>query len=475
MRKGFFASVAALAAGAGVAFGQGSPSAPTPPAPGYPAALPGFGGMPGPGGPGGPPAGEAGFYGGPGGSPAGPASTDVPPASDMPLTGQVPGPNCDHPYNPACPPKCGKFVGQIHKAAGGPDRWWIDIEENVWTVRPETFNFPLVTISPIATAGAVGVDGTKVLVGEKNFDYGDYFNVFRLTGGVWDCNRVCGFEASGFISESRSENFFIEAPGNVNYVIARPFINALNGQPSSLLVSFPGQFTGTATVNGHIHFGGAEANALRSLLYCDQVKLNLLAGIRYVDLSEDLSIASSSFFPNPADPFTPFITSTVADSFNTHNRFFGAQVGAEAELRRGRWFVDMTGKIAVGDMEERVTIGGATNTTAFGASTVVPGGLLALVSNSGRSTRSEFAYVPEGTIKFGYQWTQRISTYIGANGLYLSRVARPGEQIDPVVNPTLVPVSTQFGSNFGPARPLPTFRQTDFWALGAVIGLSIRY
>src|SRR4051812_19969987 len=76
MRKGFFASVAALATGAGAALGQG-----------YPGAMPGNPAMIGSG-PGGPPAPSSSFYGaGPAAYPAGP--TDLPPAPEMPLYGQV--------------------------------------------------------------------------------------------------------------------------------------------------------------------------------------------------------------------------------------------------------------------------------------------------------------------------------------------------------------------------------------------------
>src|SRR5205085_12407788 len=135
---------------------------------------------------------------------------------------------------------------------------------------------------------------------------------------------------------------------------------------------------------------------------------------------------------------------------------------------------DMIGKLAAGNMNEREVVSGFTTRTITGITTTVPGGLLALGSNIGTQTKNEFAYVPEGTIKVGYQWTQRISTYIGANGLYISKVIRPGEQIDPVVNPTYVPVSNIFGGAAGPVRPQARFESSDFFAIGGTFGLSIR-
>src|SRR5439155_8529831 len=110
----------------------------------YPTAMPGNPAMMGAG-PGGPPP-PSSFYGpGAGGYPAGPA--DLPPASELPLYGQVDGPDSGHPMNPVAP-KYGMQVGQLHKAAGGPDRWYVDLEDIVWGVKAMHSTYPLVTGRP---------------------------------------------------------------------------------------------------------------------------------------------------------------------------------------------------------------------------------------------------------------------------------------------------------------------------------------
>jgi hypothetical protein len=469
MRKGFFASVAALATGAGVALGQGTPGAP-------PAAPPGYAPWTGPGGPPamGPMGDPNGFMGGPG-NPAGPGPMDVPPAGEMPLYGQVGGPNSQHPMNPGAAPKNADCAPvQLHKAAGGPDRWWVDVEENVWVVRSMPFAFPILTTAPIGSTGALDQPNVNVLYGDKNENYGKTFNVLRVTGGYWDQHREWGLELSGWISETKTDNFDAVLPPTGVTVLARPAINSLTGLNTAFLIASPPDFGGSAHVDARLHMGGAEADIMRNLMYCDRVKVNLLAGIRYVDLTETLDITSTSTLPNAADVNNPII-STVSDQFRTHNQFLGGQLGLETELRRGRFFVDLTGKLAIGNMHERLSVDGSTTQIIGPTTTTVQGGLLALSSNIGNSTKNVFAYVPEGTLKVGYQWTQRVSTYIGANGLYLSRVMRPGQQIDPFINPTLVPTSSQFGAVFGPSRPLPVNHQSDFWAMGGTLGLSIRY
>ena len=96
---------------------------------------------------------------GPGAYPAGPDAAgpgDVPPAGELPLYGPVAGPDSAHPLNPAAQPKYGMQVGQIHKAAGGPDRWYLDLEDMVLSVRSMPLAFPLITSGTVISAGVVG-------------------------------------------------------------------------------------------------------------------------------------------------------------------------------------------------------------------------------------------------------------------------------------------------------------------------------
>jgi hypothetical protein len=472
MRKGFFASVAALTAGAGMALAQGGPGGPPP------------GAMPGPawaasGGPApnAPPAGGSdGFYGAPGVQPA--DAGPVPPAPEMPLNGMVPGPNCEHPMNPGCAPPTTHYPGQIHKAAGGPDRWWFNVEENIWTIRSMPVATPLLTIGPAAGGGLIGADNTIVGLGDQNLERHQYLSALRVSGGLWDKCRNWGVEFSGFITEDKPQVYEQPVFTTSNVILARPVTFTTDNvtfQPNAFVIGGTGLFNGEFRSSTSFHMGGAEGNLLRNLIYCDMIKANFLLGVRYVDMSENLSIESSSILPNANNPLFP-ITSQVFDSFNTHNQFSGGQVGIETELRCGRWFSDLTGKFMMGNMHERLQINGLTDTTINGISNPQTGGLLALPTNIGAFSLNKYAYLGEGTATVGYQWTQRISTYVGGNYMYVDRVLRPGPQIDPVVNPTYIPTTNgQFGPPSGVPRPVPTFHQSDFWIGGVTIGLTVRY
>src|SRR5215207_8608532 len=155
----------------------------------------------------------------------------------------------------------------------------------VWAVRTMPLAFPLVTQGPAGSLGILGQPGTRVLVGDENISYGDYLNAGRLTFGVWDCQRVWGYEMVGFVTEGKSDITSFTLPSTSSQVLARPviasFFDGQDAQPSSVLVSLPGSFGGTVEVNARIHMAGAEANVLKNLIYCDRIKLNLLGGLRY--------------------------------------------------------------------------------------------------------------------------------------------------------------------------------------------------
>src|SRR5262249_27388429 len=103
------------------------------------------------------------------------------------------------------------------------------------------------------------------------------------------------------------------------------------------------------------------------------------------------------------------------------------------------------------------------------------GGILALPTNIGNRERTDFAIVPEGGINFGYKITPHLSVTAGYSFLLWNHVVRPGRNIDPNVNPTLVPTDLTFGQNAGPARPLPLFNTDIAWVHTPSAGLSFQY
>ena len=138
--------------------------------------------------------------------------------------------------------------------------------------------------------------------------------------------------------------------------------------------------------------------------------------------------------------------------------------------------VDFLGKIAMGDMQQDVEINGATSVfRPNGSTTVFKGGLLALRSNIGSHEQDELACIPEIGVNIGFQLTRSLKARVGYSFLWVSTVARAGEQIDPVINVTQFPILSANGPLVGPARPALKFAETDFWAHGLNVGLELSY
>jgi hypothetical protein len=140
-----------------------------------------------------------------------------------------------------------------------------------------------------------------------------------------------------------------------------------------------------------------------------------------------------------------------------------------------RWNFNLLGKFAMGVSQQLVTINGATTLYTPGAAPVTTaGGILAQSSNIGRYFSDQFAVVPEIGLNLGYQVTPGLQIKFGYTFLFLSSVARPGDQIDRRVNSNNVPTDAGFGTAGGPAVPAFSFIHSDYWAQGLNVGLEFR-
>jgi hypothetical protein len=253
-------------------------------------------------------------------------------------------------------------------------------------------------------------------------------------------------------------------------------VNAVTGAESAVVLSAPGVQAGAARVSALSRLWGGEANARLELCRSCLLHLDLLGGFRYLEVDDGLNFTTrTAFAPDLAGLGGSSVV--TSDRFGGRNTFYGGQVGMEAELHYGRFFVDLYGKVAFGEMHQVITINGTTVVTgSTGLSTALPGGLLALPSNSGRFSREAFAVVPEFGLNFGAQLTTHLRARVGYTFLYLSDVVRGGDQIDRTVNLTQRPgLFGTPGGLVGPARPVFDFRDTDFWAQGFNAGLEFRY
>jgi hypothetical protein len=195
--------------------------------------------------------------------------------------------------------------------------------------------------------------------------------------------------------------------------------------------------------------------------------------VRWLNLQESLTFTTDSPDLPPVGPdmFHTF------DRFTTNNNFYGGQFGARVRYDTPRLFMNAMGKLSLGGTVETVGVNGGTFTNSGGGFSSGPGGYLTQASNIGSQTRGQFAVVPEVNLNFGVRMTPWASLVVGYSFLYISSVARPGDQIDRVINPNQSPA---IGGNFSgipssPAHPVLNVRDTDFWAQGLNFSLDLRY
>jgi Putative beta barrel porin-7 (BBP7) len=482
MRKGFLGSLAVLAAGAGLAFGQAGPMGPGGPGPGFGPMMP-----------------DRPALSFPDGHPAiAPPGLEgmVPPGS---MGAGAPG------------GVYGEGSGIFSGMGTGPARFWIYGDYLWWMVKSQQANFPLVTTSAPADFGVPGRITTASLVGADGKISYDGQNGFRLSAGyAFDSSGQIGVEASGFWVNSfnKSNSYGGNAIGLP--VVAVPFYDLTVGNTASYVVSFPGINTGGVTIASSSRVYGAEGDAFFNLTGASEGGpggLALLAGLRYMNIREQLAINTTStttsafvptaplpgvFFPATPSAFgntfagaafapglAPFQVST-SDQIKTTNEFYGANFGFRGDIGYGGFFLSLTGKIAVGCMRESVEVSGASfmSTTGLGSSIVSgqPGGLFNYAQDLGKTSKDRFAIVPEGGANIGYQVTSYLRIQGGYTFIWASNVLRPTTTFNPGMTPNLVPANPAYtGAAPSTFVPHDLTQSTEYWLHGFNLGLELSF
>jgi hypothetical protein len=370
--------------------------------------------------------------------------------------------------------------------------YWARAEYLLWWTKGYHLP-PLVTTgsptTPENVRGALGQPDTVVLFGGNNTSQGPQSGARFTVGWNFDPCGVCGMDASYFFLGRNNDNF--SADSSQFPVLARPFFNVNIGANDRELTASPGILPGDAfklrgaiQVNNFSELQGADVN-FRTLLWNDcRCAVYGLAGFRWLDLREGLSITENvvSAAAVPGFPiFTPGNLITVNDTFDTRNQFFGGQLGLDGELRRGRWFAGARVQVGLGVTHETIDINGSqTVTTLAGARQTFTGGLLALPSNIGSFSQNRFSVVPQIGLRVGYNVTDNVRLFVGYDFLYWSNVVRPGDQVDTNINVSQIPNFNPVGGGaFAPpsniVRPIVPFATSGYFAQGVSVGLEWRY
>ncbi len=328
---------------------------------------------------------------------------------------------------------------------------------------------------PIITDDLAFLPDTNVLLGGGTLDTNPNAG-FRITGSyALDGRRA--IELTGFYVPTRTTSRSVSSTGKLDSLdLLLPFFDVTTNRESWTEISYSPEYRGAAQETLSSNLGGGELNFTWALPPQAGWKLDVIGGLRFLQLREDYTITTESPYipPYPSDIWT------TTDQFNARNRFWGVQAGVRGTYDSGPWVGSGFAKVALGSMQQRVSINGNLVTNDFnnyGAPQTFSGGYFAMTTNSGDHTRSTFAVVPELGVSVGYRVTPSATVYVGYSFLYLSDVVRPGEQINRNVNPTY---SLAYGGDpparpSGPAQPSFSWQTTDFWAQTLAVGIAVRF
>ncbi|MCS6851069.1 MAG: BBP7 family outer membrane beta-barrel protein [Gemmataceae bacterium] len=300
----------------------------------------------------------------------------------------------------------------------------------------------------------------------------------RFLVGGWFLENLAG-ELSFTVLERRGTPFASNVEGNnfavpvaVQTIIVPSLVDIAVVQNPILL---PGTSRTVLSGLAASQYFGGEALARTRLLYWNNSGIDLTAGFRYVNLSEDLDIDQFSrvvLLPVPNVLASERILQTrTHDSIDTSNNFAGAQLGLAYRLVLGPFFVNANAKFAFGGNFQTVRLRGY-HVDANGV--VRPGGLLTAAGIMGTQRQNRVAIIPDLGVKVGCQITRLIWAYAGYDWFQIQNVVRPGNQIGFASSTTTITING-VPTTATLAQPAFRFNDSDVQIHGLCFGLELRF
>lgn len=351
-------------------------------------------------------------------------------------------------------------------AAPQPPHVWFIGEGLYWWTKASPVPVPLITpLDPL------GQPSSPPLLGNQDIDQGGRGGGRFTLGFTLDDAQVWALEFNYLFLATSAVTQTVHSdagPGSATLVL--PYFDPTLPGESFTYLANPGFYSGTAGLRAREYLQSGEINLWFTAEKTNSTRLDLLGGFRWLDLEERLTLFTDS--PNLAqdDIFQTY------DDFQTSNNFYGGQIGLRGTYDDPRFYLNATAKLGLGATVERVRANGGTFIANAGGAYEFPGGYLTQPTNIGIQSRSRFAVVPEVGVNCGIKLAPWANLIVGYSFLYVSSVARPGEQIDRVINPTQAPsISGNFPALSGPARPALAVNDTDYWAQGVNFGLELKF
>lgn len=339
----------------------------------------------------------------------------------------------------------------------------------IW-LRPQKL-FPMATQGNLADPipGALGQPNTRVLNNDQQSNSGNPAGRITLTWCPFPPEALC-FDVNWFMMQQGSSLSNFSGDGSAaSPVLARPFFNPNAGVEDADPRNLPGILAGGISSTFTSRIMGGEANARLLLNGNPRYGLScfFLTGPRYLRIDERFQSQDSvRELGNLARTFF------ISDTFTTYNEFFGGQFGFVFRYRQDDLALQVTPKLAIGNIHETAIVDGLTVVQNANLFVTDQQGLYAQPSNIGRYVTDRISFLPEVEVDLTWFVTERIRFKAGYSFVFLSDMVRPVDQIDRRVNIQPLQAPAQIGVAL-PARP--TLEQTDFWMHWLRLGLEFAF
>ncbi len=354
---------------------------------------------------------------------------------------------------------------------------WGGLDYLLWWMTPNPISGPeLVTRGSWndSAPGAVGQTNTVIVGPAPDIQYGG-FSGGKLTLGGWlDLDQSLGIEFTGILMEQRSFGAYYAGATLPNGQI---FTNPTKELLPYLGTNAIGQWSTASTLKqagvvlpptsnymlgSNLQMWSGDISGVANWGRNATQSFDVLFGFRQMQVQEGLSLKGQTAyydFPN-----SQYVTQTGVDSIASTNGFYGAQLGGKISEQFGFLKVDVVAKFAMGATVQNINFTGTNTVTTLAGATTTPGYVYTQKSNLGLHNATRFAVLPDIMVKMGLPVTENLQMGVGYSFMYLSSVARTGNQLDPYINAAA-----------NPAHPIANMGNDGIWAQGVMFSAELKY
>lgn len=440
--------------------------------------------------------------GGPGPNPGEPLGVPVQYAP------QVPGPG--GPYGPGFAPggPSGPASGEKHsfildgspgafaaqELAIEPPEWYcftFRADFLNWRLGSPNFSAPLATTSTNPNAatdfGALDQPSTVLLFGPGRVGL-DMQQGGRVAAGFG--LLPIPIEVRGMWLNQEPQNLFSSASTGAagTQVVSRPIFDPNLNQETVLTAGFPGLFGGSLNVTLDQSYWNIDTILLLPVGATDVLAVDFLLGYRHAQFSEELNIVNNVFsvaggpgISFGGNVFDSTFNATALDIFRTRNTFNGGVLGLRSSINlHHRLALTTDMRLALGAANQQISISGSSSlfdgsAALRGPLQTLPGGVLALPSNSGDRSTQKFTVIPEIGVTASFRLTRWLKLFAGYDIFYWTSIIRPSNQLNTIVDRRQIPLDGLFQPNFTGTAPLPPDNRSDFYGYGYSFGFELSW